>query len=90
MKKAKIMTSRFYILLFFVPVLLISCTPGNERIENGPLVIVEQGSFAAGGTLSPTPVLLILIIKRPQDKPFMVTMLMFSIRYLKMPESILW
>ena len=55
MKKAKIMTSRFYILLFFVPVLLISCTPGNERIENGPLVIVEQGSFAAGGTVITNP-----------------------------------
>lgn len=50
--KAKIFTANVLIL---VSLLLSSCAATGERTENAPLVIRDQGSFAAGGTIATSP-----------------------------------
>jgi len=53
MRKAKTHIPEFYffLLLTIVSAQFISCSPGNENNDKGPLTIEEQGSFAVGGTV---------------------------------------
>lgn len=57
MSKAKFKITGFYQLLLFIAVaaLFSSCSTGNESTDKGPLLIQEQGSFAAGGTVVTNP-----------------------------------